>query len=54
MRFETTLQRPVEARGVGLHTGVPVQIRLLPAPVSTGIVFVRTDLERFEIPASWR
>jgi UDP-3-O-[3-hydroxymyristoyl] N-acetylglucosamine deacetylase len=33
---------------------VPVQIRLLPAPVSTGIVFVRTDLERFEIPASWR
>ena len=33
---------------------MPVQIRLLPAPVSTGIVFVRTDLERFEIPASWR
>jgi UDP-3-O-[3-hydroxymyristoyl] N-acetylglucosamine deacetylase len=54
VRFETTLQRPVEAGGVGLHTGVPVQIRLLPAPVSTGIVFVRTDLERFEIPASWR
>ena len=54
MRFETTLQRPVEASGVGLHSGVPVQIRLLPAPVSTGIVFVRTDLERFEIPASWR
>ena len=54
MRFETTLQRPVEAGGVGLHSGVPVQIRLLPAPVSTGIVFVRTDLERFEIPASWR
>jgi UDP-3-O-[3-hydroxymyristoyl] N-acetylglucosamine deacetylase len=54
VRFETTLQRPVEVGGVGLHTGVPVQIRLLPAPVSTGIVFVRTDLERFEIPASWR
>ena len=54
MRFETTLQRPVEASGVGLHSGVPVQIRLLPAPVSTGIVFVRTDLERFPIPASWR
>lgn len=54
MRFETTLQRPVEASGVGLHSGVPVQIRLMPAPVSTGIVFVRTDLERFPIPASWR
>lgn len=54
MRFETTIQRPVEAAGVGLHSGVPVRIRLLPAPVSTGIVFVRTDLENFEIPASWR
>ncbi|MFN7993420.1 MAG: UDP-3-O-acyl-N-acetylglucosamine deacetylase [Bryobacteraceae bacterium] len=54
MRFETTIHRPVEATGVGLHSGVPVSIRILPAPVSTGIVFVRTDLERFEIPASWR
>jgi len=54
LRFETTVQRPVEAAGVGLHSGVPVSIRILPAPVSTGIVFVRTDLDRFEIPASWR
>jgi len=54
LRFETTVQRPVEASGVGLHSGVPVRIRILPAPPSTGIVFVRTDLERFHIPASWR
>jgi UDP-3-O-[3-hydroxymyristoyl] N-acetylglucosamine deacetylase len=54
MRFETTIQQPVEASGVGLHSGVPVRIRLLPAPVSTGIVFVRTDLDNFQIPASWR
>src|SRR5215510_1792237 len=54
MRFESTVQRPVEASGVGLHSGVPVRIRILPAPVSTGIVFVRTDLENFQIPASWR
>jgi UDP-3-O-[3-hydroxymyristoyl] N-acetylglucosamine deacetylase len=54
MRFETTIQRPVEAAGVGLHSGVPVRIRLMPAPVSTGIVFVRTDLDNFQIPASWR
>jgi UDP-3-O-[3-hydroxymyristoyl] N-acetylglucosamine deacetylase len=46
--------RPVGASGVGLHSGVPVSIRILPAPASTGIVFVRTDLDRFEIPASWR
>ncbi len=54
MRFETTVQRPVEASGVGLHSGVPVGIRILPAPPSTGIVFVRTDLDGFRIPASWR
>src|SRR5437763_17175103 len=54
MRFETTLRTPVEASGVGLHSGVPVNIRILPAPVSTGIVFLRTDLDRFAIPASWR
>ncbi len=54
MRFETTVQRPVEATGVGLHSGVPVRIRVTPAPVSTGIVFLRTDLDNFPIPASWR
>jgi UDP-3-O-[3-hydroxymyristoyl] N-acetylglucosamine deacetylase len=54
LRFETTVQRPVEASGVGLHSGVPVRIRILPAPPSTGIVFIRTDLEGFTIPASWR
>jgi UDP-3-O-[3-hydroxymyristoyl] N-acetylglucosamine deacetylase len=54
LRFETTVHRPVETSGVGLHSGVPVNIRILPAPVSTGIVFVRTDLDRFQIPASWR
>jgi len=54
LRFETTVQRPVAASGIGLHHGVPVNIRILPAPASTGIVFVRTDLDNFQIPASWR
>jgi UDP-3-O-[3-hydroxymyristoyl] N-acetylglucosamine deacetylase len=54
LTFETTLQRPVEVAGVGLHSGVSVKIRILPAPVSTGLVFVRTDLDQFQIPASWR
>lgn len=44
----------MEARGIGLHSGVAVHIRILPAPVSTGIVFLRTDLDNFPIPASWR
>jgi len=54
VRFETTVQRPAEARGIGLHSGVPVSIRILPAPPSTGIVFIRTDLDNFPVPASWR
>ncbi len=54
MRFETTVQRPVKTSGIGLHSGVPVSVGILPAPPSTGIVFRRTDLENFEISASWR
>ena len=54
MRFETTLSRAVEAAGVGLHSGVPVKIRVCPAPAATGIVFLRTDLNSFPIPASWQ
>ena len=52
--FETTVQHPVEASGVGLHSGVPVWIRILPAPAGTGIIFTRVDLDRFEIPAGWQ
>jgi UDP-3-O-[3-hydroxymyristoyl] N-acetylglucosamine deacetylase len=54
VRFETTVQRPVEASGIGLHSGVPVSIRILPAPLSSGIVFLRSDLDNFPVPASWR
>ena len=54
MRYETTIQRPVECSGVGLHSGAPVSIRILPAPAGAGIVFVRKDLEHFLIPALWR
>jgi UDP-3-O-[3-hydroxymyristoyl] N-acetylglucosamine deacetylase len=49
---QTTLASPVETSGVGLHTAVPVHIRILPAPPNTGYVFKRTDLGGFEIPAS--
>jgi UDP-3-O-[3-hydroxymyristoyl] N-acetylglucosamine deacetylase len=43
----------VSVSGVGLHSGVPVSIRILPAPAATGIIFERTDLESFRIPALW-
>ena len=54
MRFETTIQRSVEVSGVGLHSGVPVKLRMLPAPAGSGIVFRRPDLENFPISASWK
>jgi UDP-3-O-[3-hydroxymyristoyl] N-acetylglucosamine deacetylase len=54
MRFETTIQRPVEIAGVGLHSGAPVSMRMTPAPAGTGIVFRRTDLDMFSVPASWK
>ena len=49
---QTTLASAVETRGIGLHTAVPVQVRLVPAPPDTGYVFRRTDLGGFEIPAT--
>jgi UDP-3-O-[3-hydroxymyristoyl] N-acetylglucosamine deacetylase len=49
---QITLAGTVEARGFGLHTAVPVQVRLMPAPPDTGYVFRRTDLGGFEIPAT--
>jgi UDP-3-O-[3-hydroxymyristoyl] N-acetylglucosamine deacetylase len=49
---QRTLKQPVRCQGVGLHSGVPVGLALLPAPANHGIVFVRTDLGRaVEIPA---
>jgi UDP-3-O-[3-hydroxymyristoyl] N-acetylglucosamine deacetylase len=41
---QRTLKNPVQACGVGLHTGERVDLALRPAPVDSGIVFRRTDL----------
>src|SRR6187551_678260 len=49
---QTTISKAVKTKGVGLHTGVDVQLKLKPAPANTGYIFVRTDLDNFEIPAS--
>ena len=51
---EQTIETPVEFAGIGLHSGAPVKMKLLPAPAGTGVVFRRTDLEGFEIPATGR
>ncbi|HET8668979.1 MAG TPA: UDP-3-O-acyl-N-acetylglucosamine deacetylase, partial [Terriglobales bacterium] len=51
MSFEQTISSPVGTKGIGLHSGVPVNLRIVPAPVGTGIVFRRTDLDGFLVEA---
>lgn len=41
---QRTLKNIIRATGIGLHSGEKVYLTLKPAPVNTGIVFVRTDL----------
>lgn len=47
-----TIANSINITGVGLHTGVDVNMTLRPAPENTGYIFVRRDLDNFEIPAS--
>jgi UDP-3-O-[3-hydroxymyristoyl] N-acetylglucosamine deacetylase len=51
LTHQNTIARAVSTEGIGLHTGVPVHVRLLPAPSGTGIVFKRVDLDGFTIKA---
>jgi len=51
---EQTIRSEIAFRGVGLHSGAEVSMRLVPAPAGSGIVFRRTDLDGFEIPATGR
>ena len=50
-QLEQTIAEPLEFSGIGLHSGAPAKMRLLPAAAGSGIVFRRTDLDNFEIPA---
>lgn len=51
MIYERTIRTSVECSGVGLHSGAPAHLRILPAQAGTGIVFRRTDLDGFEVEA---
>ena len=44
MLRQRTLGQTVSARGIGLHSGVPVTLSLKPAPSDHGIVFRRIDV----------
>lgn len=52
--LEQTIESAIAFSGIGLHSGAPVNMRLLPATAGAGIVFRRTDLDNFEIPAIGR
>jgi UDP-3-O-[3-hydroxymyristoyl] N-acetylglucosamine deacetylase len=38
-----TIKEPISATGIGVHSGKEVKITLKPAPVDTGIVFLRSN-----------
>jgi len=49
---QRTLKNIIRATGIGLHSGEKVYLTLRPAPVDTGIVFRRMDLDPVvEVPA---
>jgi len=54
LRQEQTIRGAVEFSGIGLHSGAPVTLRILPAPPGSGIIFRRTDLDGFEVEATSR
>ena len=44
--YQHTLAGPAICAGVGLHSGERVRVSIRPAPAGSGIVFIRTDLDR--------
>ena len=52
MLKQRTLSSKIKASGVGLHTGQKISLTLKPAPVNTGIIFIRTDMKSGPIKAS--
>ena len=52
---QKTLKSSIQCSGIGLHSGVKVNMTLHPAAPDTGILFCRTGLPGgpIEIPATW-
>ena len=43
--FQRTLKREVVCEGIGLHSGKKTRIKIIPAEVNKGILFIREDLD---------
>lgn len=52
---QSTLTQSISCVGVGVHSGKPASLTLKPAPVGTGYLFIRTDVENGDnvIPARY-
>lgn len=50
-----TIKVEFSLEGVGVHSGENAKITIKPAPVGSGIIFVRTDVtdRRNDVPAKW-
>ena len=46
---QKTINKPIEFKGVGLHTGQKVKMKILPLAPNSGIVFKRVDLKNKNI-----
>ena len=42
---QKTISEPIKFSGIGLHTGTPADMKILPSEPNTGIVFKRVDLK---------
>ena len=51
---QQTISEPIIVKGIGLHTGVEVSMKLVPAEADFGIKFHRTDIDKNNlIDAIW-
>ncbi len=54
MAKQRTIEKQIELEGVGLHTGNKAKVKFKPAPVNSGINFIRVDLDNASrLRAKW-
>jgi UDP-3-O-[3-hydroxymyristoyl] N-acetylglucosamine deacetylase len=54
MCLQKTIRTPIQAQGVGVHSGKITTLTLKPAKENTGVIFKRIDtLDQIEIPATY-
>jgi UDP-3-O-[3-hydroxymyristoyl] N-acetylglucosamine deacetylase len=48
-----TFSNSAQIQGIGVHSGQKVNLHIHPADLGSGIIFIRTDKDKQEIPARW-